>query len=301
MHHEPQAIGVGVVPMSGMYDQGDGPAGGGPYRQGDDDSDYGLSVFRTLDRPIRLTLYRLLAVPLAVGLLLALHPWTWGGSSHSGTPGFDSGFQSSVGNAPEGDSGHTDPAATGTYDPGTYDPGTADPGGSGPETTDPGTGTPEPSPTVDASGQASELDSLISQSADSRGQVSTAVTDAEQCGPDAGLSSDATALQTAADSRSSLAQQADGLTLDMVPGGPNAAQLLSTALSLSAAADTDYANWATALGEGTCTPGSTHDQSAYKTGGADSAKAQKAKADFIAVWNPIASQYNLPTRTADEF
>jgi hypothetical protein len=312
--------------MSGMYDQGDGREdgpgsgsgdgsgaggkdGGGahryggpphrvPYRDRNEGTDYGFHLLRTLDRPVRLTLYRLLAVPLAVGLVLAVQPWDWGGSSHSGATAFESGqFPGASDNAADGDSGLTDQGVPETTDPQPGDPdptdGSTDTGATGTETD-----TPSPSATEDPASQADALDNLISQSAASRGQVSSAVADAESCGS---LSSDAGTLQSAADTRSDLSQQAGALTMDAVDGGSQAASLLSTALSLSATADTDYADWATALAGGTCSQGTTHDQSAYKNGGTDSAKAQKAKADFIAVWNPIATQYDLPTRTADEF
>lgn len=287
-----------------------GPSGPNPGmpgthgRQETPQETYGATVFRTLDRGVRLTFYRLLAVPLALGLVLAFHPWTWGGSSGSsgaGEFGSDSSYSSGGtdgGDTPAVDDTATDTSSGDATNDGTNDT-TADTSGDTGATDEPSPS--DASPTEDPQSQASALDALISQSADERSQVSAAVTDAEQCGPDAGLDQDATTLQSAADSRTSLAEQATGLTMDAVAGGSDAAQLLSTALSASAAADADYARWATALAGGSCKPGTTHQQSDYVAGGQDSTTAQQAKSAFVDAWNPIAEQYGLSTRGTDEF
>ncbi|MYS22107.1 hypothetical protein GA0115240_138215 [Streptomyces sp. DvalAA-14] len=252
------------------------PAGGGLPAPGAQPTGYNRGVFSRIDHGARLSLYRVLLIPLVLALTLAFHPWTWGGSSGSAGPG-------------DG------------YNPAPYDTSTDD--GSGgflptdTATTDPDPGTP--SPTDDGQTEAAALDALITQSADSRAKVSAAVNDAEQCG--AGLSDDAAAFQDAADSRSSLAQQAGNASMDAVLGGPDAALLLSTALSRSADADADYARWAQALAGGDCAPSTTQSQRDFLAGGKDSTKAQQAKSDFVDAWNPIAAQYGLATRSPDEF
>ncbi|MEE4542580.1 hypothetical protein V2S66_11460 [Streptomyces sp. V4-01] len=281
-HQPPEADGPGAPGSAPGQGPRPGPESGAPET-------YGAAVFRTLDRGVRLTLYRLLAVPLALGLVLAFHPWTWGGGS-SGSSG-SSGFGSDSPYATGGADG-SDLDGTATDDTST--------GAGGADVTDEPTPT-ETTPTEDPQSEAAALDALVSQSADERSQVSAAVADAEQCGPDAGLGQDATTLQGAADTRTSLAEQATALPMDAVAGGSDAAQLLSTALDASSSADADYARWATALADGTCRTGATHDQSDYVSGGQDSTTAQQAKSAFVDAWNPIAQQYGLATRSVDEF
>jgi hypothetical protein len=250
---------------------------------GHQDVGYNAAVFRSVDRGVRLTLYRMLAVPLVLALLLALHPWTWGGSSGSGT-------------SDSNDFGYGTPAP---YDTATSDDGSDSLYPTDDTTADTGDDGSDPSPTDDAQTEAEALDALISQSADARSDVSAAVSDVEQCG--SGLSDDAGTFQDAADSRQSLAEQAQELTMDEVDGGSDAAELLSTALAQSAEADADYARWAQALADGDCTPGSTQNQDDFVAGGKDSTKAQQDKSDFVDTWNPIAAQYQLASRSPDDF
>jgi hypothetical protein len=238
--------------------------------------DYGLAAIRTLGKPVRLTLYRFLATPLVIGLLLAVHPWTYMKSTDSQSPGASSGTTAS------------------TYETGSYDNQPADPS-TGYSTPTDATATP------DAASQTTALNGIIEESAASRQQVTTAVQDAGSCGTDTGLSSDIDALQQAADSRSALADQANSLAMDQVSGGPETARLLGTALTLSATADGDFVTWVTGLADGQCDAGTSLQQSDYLTGVQDSTKALNAKKAFLDAWNPIATQFGLQSRTADEF
>ncbi|MHC3471144.1 hypothetical protein ACYF6T_20945 [Streptomyces sp. 7R007] len=228
---------------------------------------YGIDVLGTVDRPVRNTIVRVLVAPLIVGLLLAVHPWTFASGTAQG-PG-------------AGDSQ--------TY-PKNDDYGVSEP-----------TDTPADQATPDDLTQATNLDSLIQQSAAARESVTEAVADAAQCGTGPGLDSDITAFQDAAQTRSSLAQQATALDMSAVEGGSDAASLLATALTDSATADDDFADWATSLRDDGCDPSTATGQSAYTDAEAQSETVTSEKESFLSVWSPLASQYALTDWTADQF
>jgi hypothetical protein len=146
--------------------------------------------------------------------------------------------------------------------------------------------------------QAAALDKIVSQSAGFRSQASHAVNDAAGCGD---LQSDLDVLTGAAAARGRLADQVDNLEMDQVTGGPDAKELLRTALSDSASADSDYVDWVQELWIAGCDPAMAMDQEDRSSGDQESGAAQESKTEFLGVWKPIASEFGLRTWTADQF
>lgn len=160
---------------------------------------------------------------------------------------------------------------------------------------------PSPSDTAKAQAQASAVDQLLANSTSSRSQVANAVQAVDNCTDYASVSNAQSALTQAAQARKSLSQQAASLDVSQLPAGAAAAmQTLSRAWSESAAADTDFANWAGAMANGGCSPGNAPHNTDWNNGLTQSTSATTDKKSFVAAWNPIATQYGLATRTDGE-
>jgi hypothetical protein len=142
---------------------------------------------------------------------------------------------------------------------------------------------------------------LLSTSASSRSQVANAVQAVDDCTDSGSVSNAQSVLAQAAQARQSLSQQAASLDVSQLPAGAAAAmQTLSRAWSESAAADTDFSNWAGAMADGGCSPGNSPHNADWNNGLSQSTSATTDKKSFVAAWNPIATQYDLATRTDGE-
>ncbi|MEU0299437.1 hypothetical protein ABZ252_08210 [Streptomyces sp. NPDC006175] len=236
-------------------------------------------ILRTLAPPVRKTLVRVLAVPLVLLLVPATHPWSYLPSDDGGESPYSAGAPESSASDPAGGGSAEEPPPTGT----------------------PATST-APTASAEEAAQAGALDEIVEKSADYRTSVQTAVDDASACGAAQGLDQDASALRGAAEARSSLASDVNALTLDQVTRGLDLKVLLQEALRLSATVDNHFADWATAVDDGSCSASSVTDQADYllATGEANEAAAT-AKQDFVDAWNPIAETYALRSWRADQF
>jgi hypothetical protein len=245
-------------------------------------------IFRTLGPPVRKSLVRILAFPLAAGMLLAVHPWSYlpsNDDTESRKSGQGAPYESSAGVDDMGADG------SGGYD--TEEHGT--------DTSTEATAAESASPSADGASQAAEVDLILEESAGYRESVRAAVEDATACGAGIGLREDRASFQRAADARTALARQAEELSLDHVDRGPDLAALLQAALDQSAAVDTDFVSWTTELQNGTCSASSATRQEDYLTAMKDSEKVTTAKQTFLDVWNPIAGTYGLRSWRADQF
>jgi hypothetical protein len=138
---------------------------------------------------------------------------------------------------------------------------------------------------------AQDLSALLAQSASDRSVIVNAVSDVNSCGP--GLASDAQTFQQAASSRQNLLSQlgalpdANALSAQMI-------QDLDNAWRSSYQADQAFAGWASDENSNGCTANDTADANYQDATGPDN-QATADKQAFVALWNPIASQYGLTT------
>ncbi len=140
---------------------------------------------------------------------------------------------------------------------------------------------------------AAKLSSLLAQSGADRTHVIDAVVNAQGCGK--ALPEDAKTLTTAAGNRQTLLAR-----LGALPGRSALPAAMITDLNgawrASAQADTDLARWVNdAISRG-CHKGNPADPNLKASYGADDV-ATSDKEAFVALWNPIARRYSLPTYT----
>jgi len=138
---------------------------------------------------------------------------------------------------------------------------------------------------------ASALASLLSQSVSDRSAINQAYSDVSACG--SLLGQDQQTFQQAASSRQSLITQ-----LSSLPGAQSlpAAMLsdLTGAWQASQQVDQDYAQWANDENTQGCTSQDYTDPS-YEAATSPNDEATSDKTAFVALWNPIAKKYGLPT------
>ena len=142
---------------------------------------------------------------------------------------------------------------------------------------------------------AQALASLLSQSMADRSAINAANSDVEACGDPA---EDEQTFAGAARSRQQLISQ-----LSVLPGRSTmpASMLaaLDAAWQASQQVDQDYAAWAGDESSGHCTVGDTANSS-YQAATQLNAEATADKVDFVAMWDPIATTYNLPTYQSNQ-
>ncbi|MFF7591870.1 hypothetical protein ACFZCK_30760 [Kitasatospora purpeofusca] len=154
----------------------------------------------------------------------------------------------------------------------------------------PGPTTASVSPEVKAQAQA--LSDLLGTANDSRQAVIGAVASVQKCEK---LPESQQALTAAAGQRRELQSKLSGLKTDKLTGGPQLVEQLNAAWAASATADDEYAAWAGDAQSG-CDP-KKNDNQHYKNAVAASGTATTAKKQAAGLWNTVAGQTALPTRT----
>lgn len=145
--------------------------------------------------------------------------------------------------------------------------------------------------------QAAEgLAALLAQSVTDRSSTVQAVSDVNHCGPN--LSQDAQTFQSAATSRQNLLSQLAALR-GRAALSPQMLQALTGAWQASSQADQDFARWAQDEASQGCTQGD-HPDPNYQAATAPDDQATTDKQSFAALWNPVATQYGLPTYQWEE-
>ena len=149
-----------------------------------------------------------------------------------------------------------------------------------------------PSSSVPAREQAAEgLSGLLAQSESDRSSIVTAASDLSQCGQN--LNQDQQTFQSAAASRQNLLTQ-----LASLPGRsalpPNMLAALTNAWQNSIKADQHFAQWAQDEVSHGCTQNNLSDPNAQAAVSPDE-QATIDKKKFVSLWNPMATQYGLPT------
>ncbi|MER5348834.1 hypothetical protein ABT093_00640 [Kitasatospora sp. NPDC002551] len=140
--------------------------------------------------------------------------------------------------------------------------------------------------------QAQALSDLLGTANDSRQAVIGAVASVQKCDK---LPESQQALTAAAGQRRELQTKLAGLKTDKLPSGPQLVEQLNAAWTASATADDEYAAWA-GDAQGGCDP-KKNDNPHYKNAVAASGTATTAKKQAAGLWNTVAGQTGLPTRT----
>ncbi len=151
--------------------------------------------------------------------------------------------------------------------------------------------TPTPSSPSAQQPAAEGLSGLLAQSVTDRSSIVNAASSVSRCGP--ALSQDPQVFESAAAARQRLLSQ-----LASLPGrSPLSGQMLQAltgAWQASATADQDFARWAQdELSQG-CTHNDQADPSFQAAAGPDR-QATTGKKAFVNLWNPMATQYGLPS------
>jgi hypothetical protein len=149
--------------------------------------------------------------------------------------------------------------------------------------------------TTQALGQteASSISSLLSQSSNDRSSIVSAVDEVSAC---QNLQGALDALNSSATSRQNLLSQLSSIPTTGLTNGTQLAEYLIGAWENSLSSDQSYAAWANDEIENGCTTNDFSDSNYEAAQSSDSASTA-AKTSFANLWNPIASQYNLPTVT----
>jgi uncharacterized membrane protein len=136
---------------------------------------------------------------------------------------------------------------------------------------------------------AGALAALLTQSVADRSDINAASNDVTSCGPS--LAQDGQVFENAAGSRQQLITQ-----LSTLPGASTLPstmiQDLTDAWQASAQVDDDYARWANDESSSGCTPNDTADPN-YQAATTPNQQATQNKMAFAALWDSIATQYNL--------
>lgn len=156
------------------------------------------------------------------------------------------------------------------------------------------------SPSVsDTSEEVSQLQGIagiLSDTSSARSAVVKAVNAVGACTQN--TTSGISTLQSSVQSRTSDAQIAGQLPVGAIPGGQRLRSLLVSLLQDSAAADKGYAQWMHDIATQGC-PVNTTTDSGHLAGDQASTSATQDKRNFVAQWNPLATQFGLTPYTAD--
>lgn len=169
-----------------------------------------------------------------------------------------------------------------------------------------GTGASAPSAPVTPSGSSpasasssSEQEQLtqflaaVRASVAARSLVTTAVPQVADCSM---TSADGVGqLQQAITDRQNAIATMNALSVSAIPNGQSMLTNLGSVLQLSISADRDFIGWMQDPASTQNCPASTASDADYNTGLRVSAQAVQAKNQFLAVWNPLAEQFGLPT------
>jgi hypothetical protein len=152
---------------------------------------------------------------------------------------------------------------------------------------------PTASASPDARPQAAAINDLLNASAASRTQLGPGLNQVETCGD---LNAASTTLTQIVGQRDAQVRQGQALAVDGIANGAQLRTLLVQALTYSLQADQSFVKWLGNTKAAGCSGHATHDAD-YAAAQAASAGATTSKQSFVALWNPVATKYGLPTRT----
>jgi hypothetical protein len=158
------------------------------------------------------------------------------------------------------------------------------------------TATPKPTPagpTLTEQVQGKALNALLDQTAPARQLVITALSSIDNCTATSSTYAD---LNQAITVRNSVLTQLASLQLSELPNSGKLRDALQSAESASLLADQHYLAWSQNASYG-CSGQAIHD-SEYAAASLAGQDAVSAKANFVALWKPVALSLHLPTRTS---
>lgn len=157
-------------------------------------------------------------------------------------------------------------------------------------------GPASPAPSSPEQGQLTQFQTAVRGSVTARSLVKTAVTQVGACTmtPADGVAQ----LQQAITDRKEVIAMMSGLPMSAIPAGQPMRTDLGNVLQLSITADRDFVGWMQDPQTTQGCPASTAQDGDYTAGLQASSQAVQAKKQFLALWNPLAEQFGLPTYTA---
>lgn len=154
------------------------------------------------------------------------------------------------------------------------------------------------SPSLSASAeqvQVSGLATEISRSVAARATVIAATEGVGNCTIAAARG--ITMMNQAIRQRRAIASQVGALPMAAVTNGQQLLTDFSDVLALSTSADRDFIGWMQDIQASSTCPASTATDVSYQAGLRESRRADTAKKEFLALWNPLASQFGEPAYT----
>ncbi len=154
---------------------------------------------------------------------------------------------------------------------------------------------PGPARTTAASArdQAASIDALLDRSAASRAKLNGAIERVQRCTGLAGALADMRAVGV---ERTGQIADTESVDVSALTNGERVRSSLKSALDNALAADREFVAWAGPAVTGGCAETPAR-RAAWDRGQASSGKAQAAKKQLVAVWNPVAAQFGLRQRT----
>jgi hypothetical protein len=145
----------------------------------------------------------------------------------------------------------------------------------------------------DGKAQATAIDQLLNASSASRQKLGPALTAVDGCGD---LNGAIPTLQQVTTERDGQVKQGQALAVDQLTNGTQLKFALVQALTFSLQADQKFTAWAQAVAAAGCSGHAPHDDN-YAAAQTASGSATTNKQQFVALWNPLAATYGLPTRS----
>lgn len=156
-----------------------------------------------------------------------------------------------------------------------------------------------PSPSASAEqAQVSGLATEISRSVAARATVIAATEGVGNCTTAAARG--ITMMNQAIRQRQAIASQVGALPMSAVTNGQQLLTDFSNVLALSTSADRDFIGWMQDIQSSSTCPASTATDVSYQAGLRESRRADTAKNEFLALWNPLASQFGEPAYTSTQ-
>ena len=150
--------------------------------------------------------------------------------------------------------------------------------------------------TGSAQKQATDLDKVLNASAQSRAKLNRAIAKVQGCTQ---LSQAVSDMRTVGDERTSQLKTVESAAVDQLPNGEKLRSTLRDALNYALQADQGYLAWAEPTPANGCGDTAAR-KAAFGRGQTASTKAGTAKESFLTLWNPVAADLDLRTRTRQE-
>jgi len=162
--------------------------------------------------------------------------------------------------------------------------------------TAPATTTAAAKATGSAQTQAAVFDKVLDASAKSRAKLNRSIEKVQGCTQ---LSQAVQDMRTVGDERKAQLKTVENAAVDQLPNGEKLRSTLHEALDFALQADEGYLAWAAPTPANGCGDNAAR-QAAFGRGQTASTKAGTAKSAFLTLWNPVAADLGLRTRTRQE-